>query len=421
MKKFFAVLLAVAFIWISCNPNQGPQTEPKVDFTTVEADQITTNEAYLFAAVQTDATITKCGFYYSTSRDLAGKQAIVGKYKNGSIYVTLSSLSSATTYYFSAFALVGQKLFESSISSFTTEGGIIPPDPGPGPGPGPEPEPTGDVPVWYELPVMNVEVSGSYIINSNDNTQYYAWHHCAGGEKAPSGVTARNYTVCFSSEHHCPVWVAAPRHSMYTGGANRTDAYGSDPSIPSEIQYSSKSTGGGCNKGHMLGSAERTCSSATNRQVFYYTNIAPQLSSGFNNGGGGWNLLEDYVDHQVCSDTLYEVLGCYFEKYTDGYGYTVSPSTISFGGRSDVSMPTMFYYVLLRTKSGSTGKALKNCSASELKCAAFVRSHTNSLKGQKPSAREMMSVSDLEKITGVTYFPNVPNAPKSTFSASDWL
>jgi hypothetical protein len=31
-----------------------------------------------------------------------------------------------------------------------------------------------------------------------------------------------------------------------------------------------------------------------------------------------------------------------------------------------------------------------------------------------------MSVSDLEKITGVTYFPNVPNAPKDTFSAADW-
>jgi hypothetical protein len=31
-----------------------------------------------------------------------------------------------------------------------------------------------------------------------------------------------------------------------------------------------------------------------------------------------------------------------------------------------------------------------------------------------------MSVADLEKITGVTYFPNVPNAPKTTFKASDW-
>ena len=170
----------------------------------------------------------------------------------------------------------------------------------------------------------------------------------------------------------------------------------------------------------MLGSAERTSSTATNRDVFYYTNIAPQLSSGFNTGGGGWNILEDWVDGQVCRDTLYVVIGTYFEKYTDGYGNTVSPKTISFGGRSDVAMPTMFYYLLLRTKSGSSGKAVKDCSASELQCAAFVRAHTNNLKGQKVSSKEMMSVSDLEKLTGFTYFPNVPNAPKSSFKASDW-
>ena len=81
-------------------------------------------------------------------------------------------------------------------------------------------------------------------------------------------------------------------------------------------------------------------------------------------------------------------------------------------------MPTMFYYVLLRTKSGNSHKALKDCTADELKCVAFVRSHVN--VRQAVSARELMSVADLEAITGVTYFPNVPNAPKSSFKASDW-
>ena len=126
------------------------------------------------------------------------------------------------------------------------------------------------------------------------------------------------------------------------------------------------------------------------------------------------------MDSQVCADTLYEVVGCYFDKYTDGYGMTATPKTISFGSRNDVSQPTMFYYVLLRTKKGNSGKAVKNCSASELQCVAFVRTHTNSLKGQQVTSRELISVADLEKITGVTYFPNVPNAPKTSFSASDW-
>ena len=39
---------------------------------------------------------------------------------------------------------------------------------------------------------------------------------------------------------------------------------------------------------------------------------------------------------------------------------------------------------------------------------------------QAVTSRELMSVVGLERITGVTYFPNVPNAPKNTFKASDW-
>jgi hypothetical protein len=79
----------------------------------------------------------------------------------------------------------------------------------------------------------------------------------------------------------------------------------------------------------------------------------------------------------------------------------------------------MFYYILMRTKSGNSGKALSQCSTSEIKCAAFVRSHEIP-KGTKVSSKEMMSVSDLEKVTGFAYFPNVPQAPKSSYSPSDW-
>lgn len=278
---------------------------------------------------------------------------------------------------------------------------------------------TGDVSSkgWYELPVMEDEDKNG--VNDKDNTLYYAYHLCAGSEKGAHGEQARNYTVCYSGKYHCPVWVAAPRHSMYVGSASRTDAYGKDPNIPSGIQYSSKSTGGGCNKGHMLGSAERTSSSATNRQVFYYTNIAPQNSSTFNTGGGAWNNLEDFVDGLVVRDTLYEVVGCYFDTFKDAYNKTCSPKTISFGGRSDVAMPTMFYYALLRTKKGNSGKDVRSCSRDELQCVAFVISHAME-KGHKPQAKDMISISDLEKLTGFTYFTNVPNAPKDTFKSSDW-
>lgn len=353
-------------------------------------------------------TVSEVGFKWGTASGSLSN-TLTASCSGDSWSGTLTGLDKGKTYYFKAYAVLQDgsetETIDGSVKSFTTV------------------SETAAFRPWAELPVMNIrevqEDGKTYKVNASDPTQYYATHWCPGGETAPSGIAARNYTVCFSSEHHVPLWVAAPRHRMYVGSADRSK-YSRDSDIPANIQYSSTDTGGGCNKGHMLGSAERTSSQSTNAQVFYYSNIAPQLSTGFNTGGGGWNLLEDWVDDQVCSDTLYVVIGCYFDRFTDGYNNTVNPSKISFGGRNDVSMPTMFYYVLLRTKSGNSGKALKDCDASEMKCAAFVRCHTNDLKGQAVTSAEMKSVAELEQITGVTYFANLPQAPKSTYKASDW-
>ena len=388
----------------------GKTIQPKVSVTTGQASAITKVSATISASyTAASSNPREVGFEFGESVNLGRTlQATAPSATSGSFTYNITDLGEGKTYYYRAYVIIQEGdlilTFYGNIYSFVTESSAV--------------NPTGSQRGWFELPKMNIATSGNYMYNANDQDQYYAYHFCPDFQIG--GKQARNYTVCFSAQHHCPLWVAAPRHSVYVGNSGRTEAYGADPDIPSNIQYSNKNTGGGCNKGHMLGSAERTATTGTNRQVFYYSNIAPQLSSGFNTGGGGWNLLEDYVDKQVCSDTLYVVIGCYFETFTDGYGNTVQPSKITFGGRSDVSCPTMFYYILMRTKSGTSGKSLKDCSASEIKCAAFVRAHTNSLKGQKPSSKELMSVADLEKITGITYFPSVPNAPKTSFSASDW-
>ena len=396
----------VSFFKLDGDATGGGTTPATPTVTTGGSSNVTKTEATLSATYT--GTPTYGGVEWGRSDDDLSEDWQADFLNNGAFSVTIDGLGAGHTYYYRAYIGVLEngvyKFYYGEVKGFTT--------------PASEIVIGGDQPGWCEMPVMNITHSGEYMYNTSDPSQYYAIHMCTGGEKGPGGKTARNYTVCYSAEYHCPVWVAAPRHKMYLGSSGRTDAYRQDPDIPSSIQYNSKSTGGGCNKGHMLGSAERTSSTATNRDVFYYTNIAPQLSANFNTGGGRWNVLEDFVDTQVCADTLYEVLGCYFDKYTDAYGETQTPSTISFGGRNDVSMPTMFYYVLLRTKKGNSGKALKDCSADEIQCVAFVRSHVN--VRQAVTSRELMSVADLERITGVTYFPNVPNAPKDTFKASDW-
>lgn len=401
----------------ACEQNGGTDLKRlSVTVLTDEASGITETGATLNASwTDANATVREAGFEWGSSSENLTETAQAEfdgtPGKAGEMEVTINGLGAGKTYWFRAYVILQRdseiKTFYGRAASFQTRT-------------------TPDQPVsttqlgWYELPVMNIQKDGAYLKNASDESQYYAYHLCTGGEKGPGGRTARNYTVCYSATHHCPVWVAAPRHSMYVGGSGRNDAYRKDPDIPADIQYSSKSVGSssGCNKGHMLGSEERTSSKATNQDVFYYTNIAPQLSANFNTGGGRWNDLEDWVDMQVCSDTLYVVIGCGFDSYTDKYGQSASPKVISYCGRNDVSQPTFFYYVLLRTKKGNSGKALKDCSADEIACAAMVRAHVN--VRQDVSTKEMMSVSDLERITGITYFANLPQAPKGNFNTSDW-
>lgn len=264
---------------------------------------------------------------------------------------------------------------------------------------------------WFELPAVDYAKSGKYLVSKSDETLYFAHHYCAGGEKGPDGKVARNFSVCYSSKYHCPVWVAAPLHQMYKD-KGRHDAYKNDPEIPGDIQRGKwdKYT-----RGHMLGSSDRNKTTATNHQVFYYSNIAPQVGGTFNTGGGAWNNLEAEVDGWMCSDTLYAVIGCYFDKFTDKYGSTVNPKVLDNG----THYPTAFYYALVRTKSGSSRKSLKNCSASEIQSAAFILRHTME-KGHKPQSKDMMSISELEKLTGFTYFTNVPQLDKTQCNPSDW-
>ena len=82
-------------------------------------------------------------------------------------------------------------------------------------------------------------------------------------------------------------------------------------------------------------------------------------------------------------------------------------------------VPTAWYKVLLRTKSGNSGKRVADCTADELQCVAFILGHYTNVK-HKPTVQDMYSVTELEALTGLNFFVNVPNAPKSTYDKADW-
>jgi DNA/RNA endonuclease G (NUC1) len=377
--------------------------------TTEDAEQITNTSAMISASFKNAGKApTLKGFNWGTAPDMLSENIqsqTSSSGTSGEFSAMISGLSAGTTYYYSAYIAVpennSQKYTYGHVKSFTTSGSSGSTSDGIQAG-------------WFELPKLEYNLlDGKYMVDKTNPNLYYAYHI--------ADVGTRNYTVCYSGEYHCPVWVAAPRHPIYSEkNTSRSDNYKKDPKIPESVQQASTSgSTSGYNRGHMLGSAERLGSKMLNNQVFYITNIAPQNSSWFNTGGGGWNILEEFVDDFECSDTLHVVIGAYFEDFTDGYGNTATKKTATFMG-SEVQIPTAFYYALMRTKKGNSGKSLKKCSTQDIQCAAFVRAHNENTKGQTVTYREMMSIKELEELTGFSYFPNVPYAPKSEYKASDW-
>lgn len=259
---------------------------------------------------------------------------------------------------------------------------------------------------WAELPDERAEGDRRYV------------HRLCGGEG--ESASWRSHTACFSVSRRCPVWVAAPLHGCYRGGSGRSGGYTFDPALPVEIQPSLKHSYGEYTRGHLLASADRTLSAEANRSTFMPTNIAPQTQAGFNAAGGAWNNLEAFVEGQVCPDTLYVVTGCLFDDYDDPVaGKVTACTTVNKNDGEAVAVPTAYYKVLLRTRSGRTGRSVRDCAAEELKCAAFVVGHRG-VRGREVTAAEMMSVAELERLAGERFFVNVPAAPKSQAAAADW-
>ncbi|MBO5902737.1 MAG: DNA/RNA non-specific endonuclease [Tidjanibacter sp.] len=256
---------------------------------------------------------------------------------------------------------------------------------------------------WAELPMMD-----------DDDLQYVA-HFAADAV----GKNIRNFSMGFDKSKKAALWVAYPIHTCYTNGnAGRTEEWGYDPKIQANQQVNleksykeDQSTGADYNRGHQLASADRQASKQMNAQTYYYSNMTPQQSA-FNSGI--WGTLEDKVRSKQCSDTLYVVTGVHFDPKVK------MPEAVDADG-ADAPVPTHYYKVLIRTKSGNTGKAISECSASELMAIGFWMEHPKTNKSLDKSYKEYaVSVEDIEELTGHTFFPTAPAKVKQSFDISEW-
>ena len=290
---------------------------------------------------------------------------------------------------------------------------------------------------WAELPATPADMTNKKI-------------HTFWSTTVSTKQHLRNYTYCYDTKRHCPLWIAHPQHACYEeGGRTRpeTDPWAADPNMTQAEQaiiwvwpgdnrdkyVVSESPLYRWGRGHMLASGYRGCGDANNPaeinvQTFYSCNIAPQGGEVFSSlwQQAEWRIQDKYV----CADTLYCVSGAHFDEGAiAAYDGSWVNSNAQTRGHIDESkpceVPTHYYKLILRTRNGNTGKAIQDCSASELKAVGFWFENgdgTDDSGAATPTldASYLKSVEWIEQQTGFTFFPGVPKEVKQQCNPSDW-
>lgn len=255
---------------------------------------------------------------------------------------------------------------------------------------------------WAELPVYDKQ-SGLTVVT-----------HFA---PLSADKTARNYTLAYDTELCIARWVAYPIHDCYMQGTyNRSNAWAYDPSVPmnrqADLSRGSYNQKYGYIRGHQCMSNHRYVPYSTelNAQTFYSTNIMPQESQ-FNSGL--WGSMEGVCSSHRCADTLYCVTG----------NAGLREYTYDKNGKK-IAAPKYCFKVLLRTRSGRTGKRIDQITdASQLMAIGYwAENAASSNRGKLPDY--VKSVAEIEELTGYTFFPMLDPAVAAEVKAqcrpSDW-
>ncbi|MBP5567541.1 MAG: DNA/RNA non-specific endonuclease [Bacteroidales bacterium] len=234
---------------------------------------------------------------------------------------------------------------------------------------------------WLELPETKAG-DGRVVLAHDMSGQRYL-------NSTQSGV--RNWSCYWDYNEHLSIWVAYPLNKALIGSGNRTNAWGLDPMLPSNMQPDLRggSYGGGWTRGHQIPSADRL-NYAANVSTFYGTNMTPQ---DYDFNSYIWANLEGRIrSYASTADTLYVVTGCVLEGSHQSSGS-------SSGFR--VKVPAAYFKAVLQ-KSTSSAIGHKGYRA-----AAFYLPHDTTIS-RGNFLDYLISVDELESRTGIDFFVNLP-------------
>ena len=198
-----------------------------------------------------------------------------------------------------------------------------------------------------------------------------------------------------SQRWSCYQMFAANRVQATSRYYSDTNQYPMDPNLPSQYYFDvDPFRGSGYDHGHICPSADRLYSSEANIQTFYLTNMQPQRHV-FN--AGIWEKMEEKLRSWMSTgskteDTLYVCKGGTIDAVP---GVTDNPIRETL--QNGLIVPRYFFMALLR-KQKSGYKAL-----------AFWVEHTDDDRTNDPLGNYVISVRELERLTGIDFFCNLPD------------
>jgi len=197
-------------------------------------------------------------------------------------------------------------------------------------------------------------------------------------------MSRMNYTTSYNKKWKMPNWVAWKiDKSELKNNESRTNEFLPDPDLKeSEAVTTNDYRGSGYDRGHMCPAGDNRYHWKAMQESFYMTNMCPQdhkLNS------GDWNDLEEMCRFWAeKEDGLYVVCGPIVNSKL--------PKTI--GRRQKVVVPDAFFKVILST-AGKQPRAV-----------GFVFQNTNT---RQHLGKYAMSVDEVEAMTGIDFFPALPN------------
>ena len=226
--------------------------------------------------------------------------------------------------------------------------------------------------------IQSSDVQSSSVQSNNPSTQS-SW---AMPAILPTETVTQHsaYSLVYNHKHMQAKWVAYNlTYGNTVGGAERSSKFSIDPSISPRTAVTSDYTKTGYDRGHLAPAGDMKFSAQAMSESFYMSNVSPQLP-GFNRGI--WKKLEEqFRSWAPSSHPVFVVTG---PVLTD-------PISSHIGQTCSISVPQRFYKIMLDT-------------ASPMRAIAFVLPNNSSTQ---PLSSFAMSIDEVERITGMDFFPKL--------------